>query len=474
MRVLRVHADRVYDGVIRSGRSPAVAAHVVESTGGQLIEASVGPQPLGDPVGWWFGRALEVTPAAGPAARTAAATGAEETGGGPGDDQSRLVAALDRQPPPGRTALLLRDCYDLRALSVGTALGLSEAGVYAQLAAARLGLLAEMSRQPAPSLDGHDVDLAVLGRLGEREQVAPSDATVFRHARTCPTCRAVVDAQDLARHTLAGLVVTPLPGDQLEAMLDRLEARARQALDADSATRATPPTPTPPPASSVSAVSAVSARAVNAVVAVPVKSGRELSLVALALGLIAAVGSGAVIGLLLPSRGQLLSPAEALASAPPLVKAPAPPAPVPVRPPTVETAAPLTSVFTLPPVAVRTTPPPLPQAPPSLQAPPSPLPAAPSVAAAVADVTVTPASGPADQSLVVTGAGWPPGATVALDLLGPDGTPTGSEAQAVADADGAFGAELTAFSAGGTVGRHTVRVSDDVRTVERPYDVTVP
>lgn len=460
--LLRVHADRVHDLVRRAGCPPAAAVELVEDTGRDLIDTLARPAFPGDPAGWWFGQAHRAArercgPVSdGRAEHDGASAGPVDVAVALGQDggQQQLADALDRQPQPGRTALLLRDFYSLPAVAVGTALGVPTAEAMRAVAAARLVFLQAVDTAPVPPLDAHAVDLATLGRLGEDEAIAAADATTYRHAQACPICRAVVDGQYLARRMISGLSVVPLPREQRDAVLGRLEARARETLPAITVEPTTSAAIVPPAADD------------------PPRSA--LTPVGVFIGVCAALAVGSVIGFLWPRDDTSLLPTQALAAAPPLVAAP-PPAAVRTLPPPIPTEPPQTQVFT---VAPDPPDPPEPAEPaPTARADPTGTggPAGPSTTpappAAAPTVSLTPLQGPNNQTLTVTGSGWPAGAPVQLDYLDPTGAPTGAQAQTLVEDDGTFSVDVVAADGSNLPGLHTVRVSDGSRVAETSYDV---
>ena len=438
---VRVHLDRVHDAVRRLGCNAAASVEVVETSAVDLVEVVAGrPETVEDAVGWWFARARAL------GRRVAARAPDLPLGGGVlsvDQDQQVLSEALDQLPERERVALLLRDSYDLPALSVGAALGLDEAAAMELVGRARLAFLPLVDDEPSPVLSSHQSDLGALARLGEGGQIAARDATVRRHALSCESCRAVTDAQQRAHLLLTGLTVVALPEADRVGVLAHVEEQAYAVL---------PTTAT------------LMLRGREEQELQDEQDPRVFSplLVLLALVLCAVAGLG--LGLLLSRSSGPTSLVSADGRLPPGVVLASPPA-GPAKaapPPTVVAPAPQTTVFLVP-----ASPPPS----------PSPLPVPSLTPAPVSDpdpdplgITLTPDSGPNGANLTVTGLGWPPGVQVTIEYLDTLGEPTGSRSVVLADARGQFSAQLIAQDPANLPGPHAVEASDGTQTTQASYD----
>lgn len=435
--MVRVYADRVHDTARRLGCAPASAVEVVETSAMDLVDVVARrPETVQDAVGWWFARARDLgRRVAGPAAGLPLGGGVLAVD----EDQEILAEALDQLPERERVALLLRDAYDLPAVSVGAALGTHADSAMELVGRARLLFLPLVDDEPAPPVPTHLSDLAAIARIGEGGQVAARDATARRHALSCDGCRTLTDAQQRAHLLLTGLAVAALPEGERAAVLSRVEAAAYAALPTGAALLVTDESDEQWDDDE--------------------EDPRLFSPLLALLSLVIAVLLGLGLGLLL-TRGGGSTPVGAVGTAPRdvVLISPKPrPPEVLLTPPPIDVPAPVTSVFVIEP-----TPPPPPSAPPAGTG------SAP--AQEPLTLVVDPSSGPNGATLTVSGTGWTPGAQVLLEYLDPTGTPTGSSAAVVADARGRFRGELTAQDPANLPGRHTVRASDGARTAEAPYD----
>lgn len=434
---VRVHADRVHDAVRRLDCEPAAAVQVVEESALDLVEAvAARPETVDDAVGWWFARARAL------ARRVATRSPDLPLGGGVlsvDEDQEVLAEALEQLPERDRVALLLRDSYDLPAVSVGAALGTDADGAMELVGRARLAFLPLVDDEPAPAIPTHVGDVGALARIAEGGQVVARDATARRHALSCQGCRAVTDGLQRAHLLLTGLTVVALPEGEREGLLTRIDEQVFALL----------PTSTE-----------------------LLLAGREdeeewydgdederlfsplLALMALVLAGLLGLG----LGLLLSREGgagTLVGPAGSLPLDAALISPPPSPEGQLVSPPPISAPAPRTTVFVIEPP-----PPPPPPSPPSSPAPPT----------DALTVSVSPDSGPNGQELTVTGSGWTPDAEVLVEYLDPTGTPTGSQSVVVADARGRFTASLTAQDPNNLPGEHTIRASNGEQSAETTYD----
>lgn len=299
---VRVHLDRVHDAVRRLGCEPDVALEVVEASAVDLTQVIADrPHTVPDAVGWWFGRAVELS-------RQRATLDPDDLplGGGvlsADTDQQVLAGALDQLPERERIALLLHDSYDLPPATVGAALGLDADGAKALIAQA---------------------SLAFLPLVGEPAAELP-------------------DARQRTRTLLTGLTVAAPPEPDRVAVLARLEAVAFGILPSSAAL------PLPGEVDDVYDDDE------------PRLFSPLLVLLALVLVGVVGLGLGLVLGLGDDDAPTPISPAaqlDALASPPP------PEPEVLISPPVVEAPAPETSVFVIPSPSPSPSPPPPPPPPP--------------------------------------------------------------------------------------------------------------
>jgi hypothetical protein len=288
---------------------------------------------------------------------------------------------------------------------------------------------------PAPRSD-HAPDLAALSRVAEGGATAARETTTRRHVQSCAACSALVDVQERARRLLSGLSVVAMPDNDREALLAKVEERARPLLP----------------------------------VAEPVgdeewedEPHRGYSLSLMALGLVLAVGAGAGLGAL-ASRG---SPIKALTDQHPLPLVTAAPV-LDVGPHPTATATPSATPSPSPRVfAVTPSPTPTPTA-------PSATPTATDTAQATT-LVLDPASGPADTQITVTGQGWTPGSQILIQFHNSFGAGAGATAQTVADAEGTFTTTLAAHDQNPNfVGPHTVSADDGTHHAEATFTVLQP
>jgi len=432
---VRVHADRVHDAVRRLGCGPEAASQVVERSALALVDAVARqPESVGDPVGWWFAKAR--------ALGRQAAGGDEDlpVGGGvlsSDDNQLRLAEALESRPERERAALLLRDSYDLPAAAVGTALGLDAQGAMEVVGSARLGFLPSLIGAVPTVPTDHQVDLAALARLGEGGQQAARDANTRRHVRSCERCADVLDAQERARRMLAALTVVALPDAEREALLTRVEGRARALLPAAAAS--------------------------DDVELWEDEPARRYPLSLMALGVVLATALGIGIGML-SSRGSPISPTSGTGALPLVTGAPVltiKPSPTPTTTPS-PTPSPSPRVF-----FVTPSPTPTPTATATTTATESPGPTEEPLG-----ITLTPTSGPNDTDITVDGRGWMPGSTVTLNYYNAFGGEVGSTASAIVDERGRFTTLLTAHDEQGIPGNHRVTADNGQQAAQANFNAT--
>ncbi len=432
---VRVHLDRVHDLVRRLGCDADAAVEVVETSAIDLVEVvAAQPESVEDAVGWWVARARVLS------RRVAARAVDLPRGGGllsSDSDQKLLAEGLEQLPERDRIALLLRDSYDLPAVSTGAALGTDAAGAMALVARARLAFLEIVDAETSPTIPSHQDDLAALARLGEGGPVAAPDATARRHALSCSACRAVVDAQQRAHLLLTGLSVVALRATDRQAALDRAEEVSLALL---------------PNRAELAEYEQQLYELEQE------EDPRLLSPLLAALGIVLALLAGLGLGLLLSRSGGVDSVAGTAGQLPAGVAllSPSPQVAEVVRSPaTVREAPPQTRVFVIP----------------SPSPPPPPPPPQPSPAPAVDElaITIDPPNGPNGTTLTVDGAGWMPGIDVTLTYLDPTGRPTGSSATAVPDERGRFTVTLAAQDPANLPGDHTVRATDGDSTTSATF-----
>lgn len=236
---VRVYADRVNDLLRRSGAPALEAIEVTETQAQALLDAvAAAPETVIDLAGWWFARAIEHTHRDG---SNAGPTAVEEPisvlAGTTGEAQVR--AALARLPDPERTAVVLRDGYDLPPQAVGVALRRGAEPAAELTAAGRLNLIAAYDHRTVPDLSGHSgrttVDLTSLSRLADGTLDAPRAAPLRRHAGTCPACEDVLEALAKGRRLAAGLPISAMDDAARESLLARIAARAEVTLPSHEA-----------------------------------------------------------------------------------------------------------------------------------------------------------------------------------------------------------------------------------------------
>jgi len=426
--VVGIHLAPAHDLARRLGCTPEQALAVVSRSALDLVDVVAAiPETVPDRVGWWMARTRVLADDA-----RAPRRGPEPAPAGGGvlgsdDSQQLLAGALERLDEPRRVALLLRDAYGLPAATVAAALfaGTGEdrdgAAALEVVAEARLALLSLVDGEPVPENAGH-VPLAALARLDEDGKRNPRDAAARRHAATCASCRALADAQGRACLLLLGLALAGLDEDAHAEVLATVTERAGVLL------------PPGPPAGH--------------------RSERwPVSPLMAVTGVVLALAAGVGVGLLLSRDAGPVTLVQADGSLPPGTRLLSPsPAPS-TRPTTVASVAPSppqTSVFVY-----------------SSPAPPR-RPERPAPATAV---TLTPTSGPNGTSVQVRGSGFTAGASVRLAYLDAQGRATGSEAEATADAGGAFTAEIAAQDPAGQPGAHEVRARAGGRTATATFTV---
>jgi hypothetical protein len=435
LAVVRVYADRVHDFVRRTGCPPAVAAEIVEATALELLVALVEhPLDVVDMAGWWFrqaGRAAERDNGAPTAdrPRRRRPAGRRGTRSRPGEGDEQVGAALDRLTGPQRTAVLLRDAYDLPPEPVAVALGVDRSRAAELVARGRLAFLAGYEGVQPPPLGPHParptVDLPTLSRLADGTLPIDQAAPLRRHLRDCAACAATADALHRARRVLAEQPVLAIDAVERERMLDRIRQQAEAVLPGlaelllDDGGRTGRP-----PVSPILAVAAV----------------------------VLALVLGSVTGALLAPRAGARPTAAPLTSLSPTPSAS-------TRPPPRRTPSASTSPSGTPtPTGSSPT-------------PTSPTPSTSSPALGPVTLTLDPASGPNGQTVTVTGTGWLPGVPVQLAYTNALGA-TGARSSAVPNAAGRFVTQIAAEDPAFVPGRHTVTATNGRQSASAQYAAT--
>lgn len=438
--VVRVHGDRVHDAVRRLGCSPAAAVEVVEASALDLVDVVARtPSDTTDLVGWWFARARALGHA------VADNDPDLPLGGGllaADEDQQLIAEVLERLPERERVALLLRDSYDLPAASVGAALGTDADAAMEVVGRARLAFLPELDDTDLPVVVGHDLALGALARLAMPGPVAARDATTKRHAQSCAVCGGVLDAQERAHLLLAGISVVALPEPERDALLVRVEGRARSSLPA----------------------AADLAAADELVEEEDLEPRRLLTPLTALAGLVLSVLLGVGLGALLSRDPSVVTAGRDPGALPAVTADPAPtlpPVPTGTASPTpTPTAFPSGGVFTITPAPEPTTAPPT-------TAPPTSAPAQDPLA-----LSIDPSRGPNGATLTVNGTGWLPGSTVTVVYYDTLGRRTPSESVADVDARGRFTTQLAAQDPTNVPGEHEIRASNGSQQASATYQAT--
>jgi hypothetical protein len=415
---VRVHADRVHDLLRRSGCGPEESVEVCESYAFALLDALVNaPETVGDMAGWWFGRALELGRRLG------------ETGAEPADEmptsvlagttgEAQVRAALATLPETERSAVMLRDAYDLPPEAVAVALRRDIETASALTAAGRLRLVAAYDDRAIPDLVAHTArtpaDLGTLGRLADGSLAPPRTVPLRRHLGSCPACEEVVETLAKGRRLAAALPVLAMPDDAREAMLERFGARAGAVLP--------------------------SVDEVLLAIEEDDATGPAISPVAVILAIVIALVLGIAVAAATSNRtgGQ-----RALDATPTTL-------------PSIEpsfTATPLTSASpSRTPSATPSTKSSSPAASQSASATASAASTGPGDTAAI---TLSPAQGPRNTSITIAGTGWTPGSLVTVSYVG---SLSSQHHSTTVDARGRFTVTLPAD--GTLPGQHRVDASD--------------
>ena len=421
---VRVHADRVHDLLRRSGCGLQESVEVTESYAFALLDALVNaPETVGDMAGWWFGRALELarrlgTPVEEPDEDASTSVLAGTTG------EAQVRAALAGLPESERSAVVLRDAYDLPPQAVAVALRRDEDSAAGLVAVGRLHLVSRYDSRPLPSLAGHSgrtpADLATLSGLADGT-LAPARAVALRrHVSNCAACEDVLDTLAKGRRLCAGLPVIAMPDDAREAMLERVADRATSvlpsvdavllAIEEDDDLRPT-----------------ISPILVIAVLVVAVLLGVGVA------ALTHAGGGSSALGALGPSSS-----------------------PSPITPSFSTSATPSTTTSSSA------------SASPSRSRSPSSRPTQSATTVAVNPaIVISPASGPRGTTITVTGTGWAPGDSIAVRYTGPVSS---SRASAAANRRGRF--QVTISADGLVPGDYTVQASGSSGSASQSFRQT--
>lgn len=418
---ISVHADRAHDAVRRQGASADLAIEALETSALDTVDRARSFADSVDAlVGWWFARARALSlqePQDG---------GALPLGGGllaADSEQELLAEALELRPERERTALLLRDAYDLPPAVVAAALGTDQDAAMHLLGRARLHLLPDVSDTDFPLHSGHGgVNEAAMARLSEKNPPTARDSEARRHTDHCSRCRAVLGAQGEARGLLAGLSIVALSDGDREHLLTAVRTRAEMVL---------------PTQEEVARRQAVIADADDQ--PLPRRLFAPIPVIA---ALVLATAVGLFFGNVLSTDGGRTFF---------------------VRQDTIEVTAP-------PPQQVNVAPaPPIPSARPSTRAyilPPTMAPVP------TAMLFLDPVTGPNGTLVTITGTGWMQDLPVALEYLTPDGLSTGTTGFATPDATGTFTTQLSLFDPSGQIGEHLVVATDGTSRAEAVFTAT--
>jgi DNA-directed RNA polymerase specialized sigma24 family protein len=235
---VRVYADRANDLLRRRGVAPLDAIEVCETQALEMLEAVVRqPETVIDLSGWWFARAIELTPGEERPAIDPADEALSVLAGTTGEAQVRR--ALAGLAEPERTAVALRDSYDLPPQAVGVALGIEDDTAAECTAVGRLALVAAYDDRPTPDLSGHigntTVDLVMLSKLAEGTLETPRSAPLRRHVGNCPACEDVLEMLAKGRRLASGLPIIAMDDEAREAMIGRIDAEATATLPSHEA-----------------------------------------------------------------------------------------------------------------------------------------------------------------------------------------------------------------------------------------------
>jgi DNA-directed RNA polymerase specialized sigma24 family protein len=230
---IRVYADRVNDLLRRRGVPAAEAVETAETHALALLDTVVNaPETVIDLAGWWFARAVELARSAR-RRRGAAADEAVSMLAGT-ETEAQVRTALGRLGDDERSAVILRDAYDLPPQAVGVALRRGADTAAALTAQGRLALVAAYDGRPVPDLAAHSgrttVDMVSLSRLADDSLDSPRAAPLRRHIASCPACEEVLEALARGRRLAAGLPIIAMDDEAREAMIERVAEQAAAVL----------------------------------------------------------------------------------------------------------------------------------------------------------------------------------------------------------------------------------------------------
>jgi DNA-directed RNA polymerase specialized sigma24 family protein len=368
---IRVYADRINDLLRRRGIPPLEAIDIAETHVLALLDTVINaPETVIDLAGWWFARAIEMTAAAQPLTGAADDEAISMLAGT--ESEARVRAALARLSDAERSAVILRDAYDLPPQAVGVALRRGGHAAADLTASGRLALVEIYDNRPSPNLSGHSgrtaVDITSLSRLADDTFDSPRAALLRRHIANCASCEEMLETLARGRRLAAGLPIIAMDDDAREAMIERVGQRAVATLPThDAVLRAVDEDHDPGPL-------------VSPIIAV--------------IALVLAVALGVGVGAISRADSNDLSP---------LVQGPAP------------SLTPVVPAFSVSPSPHhRHTPSPSPSA--SAAITPSSLGPAPSVTPTLVAlnpaITLSPPAGRSGTEITVTGSGWQPGTQV--------------------------------------------------------------
>lgn len=438
--VVDTYADRLHDAVRRLGCPPSKAAEVMERSALEMIEAlRRSPETVTDLVGWWLARIADNTtrvtgqPNSGLAATVRRGRGETMPGvlhGTQGEKRlSDALAQLDARP---RTAILLRDAYDLSPESLAVAFRRDEPSVMRLIAEGRYQLLSAYGESPTSSLDvshagGTAVDVGALAGLADGGLTGSAATELRRHTKRCESCQAILADQTRARRIASALPLVPMPEGARDSLVAALSARAAAVL----------------PSAAEALYSSGPSRRRGPLIPVPVIIGAVAAAVVLgAIVGIASAPGGTVhtaAGLPTTSSTPTTTPSASKSSAKPSTSASASTTTHPTTtPPTTPAAS-----------ASQTTTPP----------------------AGSASISVDPPRGPNGRTITVTGSGWQPGVTVSVTYYTGLGQPS-SQAQATPGANGHFTVFLAAEDPTFVPGNHRVYATNGSQSATAFYNAS--
>jgi DNA-directed RNA polymerase specialized sigma24 family protein len=235
---IRVYSDRVNDLLRRRGIPPLEAIDIIETHALALLDTVINaPETVIDLAGWWFARAIEMTSATQGAAEASDDEAASVLAGT--ETEARVRTALAGLRDAERTAVVLRDAYDLPPQAVGVALRRGLDAAADLTASGRLALVSAYDEQPSPSLAGHagrtTVDVTSLSRLADGTLDSPRAAPLRRHVANCTACEEMLETLARGRRLAAGLPIIAMDDDARESMIERIAQRAYATLPSHDA-----------------------------------------------------------------------------------------------------------------------------------------------------------------------------------------------------------------------------------------------